>query len=260
VRNPDSADPEIVTAAYQHFDGYSARTGKHAWSHSGLAAAVVASPVFDGGTVYAFSYGYETDYPFDDQLKRLDRNGDGVLQAAEIEGESWHHQIAVYKGNRDGHVTREEWDEEWARIKMPSSLVALSLDPSNPSRPAREIWRYEKSFIGVVPSPLLYDGVLYVARNGGILTAFDARSGAVLKAGRLRDAIESYFASPVAASGKLYFVSEAGKVVVVKAGRDWDVLGVYPLGEESHATPALSQGRLFIRTAGHLYCFASPAP
>ncbi len=252
LRRSGGGEVEIVTAAARYFDGYSAATGKAIWSHAGLAPAVVGSPVLDGDTVYALSYGYETDLPFENSLKRFDSNGDGVLEEAEFKGDSWHFQLAFYKGDRDGKLTREEWDAAWAEIKSPSSLTALSLSGGAP----RELWRYQKSFVGVVPSPLLYEGVLYVVKNGGILTAFDPRTGAVLKAGRLGDALESYFASPVAAEGRIYMVSEAGKVVVVKGGRDWEVEGVYPLGEDVHATPALSQGRIFLRSAGSLYCFA----
>lgn len=260
LRRTPAGDSEIVTVSARHFDGYSASTGKHSWSHPGLSPAVVASPVLSGNTVYAFSYGYEEDLPFEVALDRADTNKDGRIQASEINGDSWLHQIAWYKGDRDGTVTREEWDAAWQSIKSPSSLTAISLDGATPAAPARELWRYEKSFIGVVPSPLLYQDVLYIVKNGGILTSFDPQTGKVLKAGRLRDAIESYFASPVAASGRIYFVSEAGKLVVIEGGRDWKVLSVHPLDEESYATPALSRGRIFVRTAAHLYCFAAPAP
>lgn len=253
LRTSARGEVEVVTAAARYFDGYSAASGKQNWSHAGLAPAVVGSPVMDGDTVYAFSYGYETDLPFDNSLKRFDANGDGVLEESEFKGDSWHFQLAFYKGNRDGKLTREEWDTAWSEIKSPSSLTALSLSSGTP----RELWRYQKSFVGVVPSPLLYEGVLYVVKNGGILTAFDPKTGAVLKAGRLGDALESYFASPVAAEGRIYLVSEAGKVVVVRAGKEWEVAGIYPLAEETHSTPALSQGRIFLRTAENLYCFAS---
>jgi outer membrane protein assembly factor BamB len=193
-------------------------------------------------------------------LSRADTNKDGLIQPSEIKGDSWLHQIAWYRGDRDGTVTREEWDAAFQSIKSPSSLTAISLDGATAAAPARELWRYEKSFIGVVPSPLLYQDVLYIVKNGGILTSFDPRTGKVLKAGRLRDAIESYFASPVAASGRIYFVSEAGKLVVVEGGREWKVLSVHPLDEETYATPALSGGRIFVRTAAHLYSFAPPDP
>lgn len=79
----------------------------------------------------------------------------------------------------------------------------------------------------------------------------------MLKAGRVRGALGGYSASPVAAEGKLFIVSEEGKLVVLRAGRDWDVLAVNDLGEGSFATPALSAGKIYVRTDEALYCFGS---
>jgi outer membrane protein assembly factor BamB len=107
-----------------------------------------------------------------------------------------------------------------------------------------------------VPSPLLYENVLYLVKRGGIVTTVDPETGEILKQGRLRDALDSYYASPVAADGKVFFVSEAGKVAVVKAGgKDWEVLAINNLGEECYATPALGEGRIYLRTRTTLYAF-----
>lgn len=141
-------------------------------------------------------------------------------------------------------------------------MLAVRLDSDSSAagdktvRP-RELWRYDKGFVGVIPSPLLYDGVLYVIKNGGILTAFNPATGEVLKTGRVRGALGGYSASPVAAEGKIFVVSEEGKVAVLRAGRDWDVLAVNDLGEGSFGTPALSAGRIYMRTDKALYCFGS---
>jgi nitroimidazol reductase NimA-like FMN-containing flavoprotein (pyridoxamine 5'-phosphate oxidase superfamily) len=62
----------------------------------------------------------------------------------------------------------------------------------------------------------------------------------------------------VAADGKIFILSEEGKLAVLKAGRDWDVLAVNDLGEGSFATPALSVGRIYVRTDEALYCFGAP--
>lgn len=77
----------------------------------------------------------------------------------------------------------------------------------------------------------------------------------MLKQGRLQDAIDPYSASPVAADGKIYLASESGKVSVVRPGADWEVMTVNDLEEEIFATPALSDGKIFVRTAQGLYCF-----
>jgi hypothetical protein len=60
----------------------------------------------------------------------------------------------------------------------------------------------------------------------------------------------------VAAEGKVYLASEAGRVSVLKAGRQWELLAVNDMGEEIHATPALSGGRVYVRTKSAVFCFA----
>jgi outer membrane protein assembly factor BamB len=77
----------------------------------------------------------------------------------------------------------------------------------------------------------------------------------LLKEGRTRDALGEYYASPVAADGKVFLASTEGKITVLKAAAQWEVLRVNDLGEDVHATPALSEGRIYVRTRGMLYCF-----
>jgi len=119
------------------------------------------------------------------------------------------------------------------------------------------LWKSARSLPNV-PSPLLYRGVLYTLKEGGILTALDPKAGEVLKQGRLTGAPGGYSASPVAADGKLYTVSEDGVVSVIRAGADWEVLASNDLEAPAKATPAISGGRLFVRTATALYSFSSP--
>jgi outer membrane protein assembly factor BamB len=136
----------------------------------------------------------------------------------------------------------------------PSSLLAIQLNADAAAMP-REVWRYEKSFIAVVPSPLYYQGVLYVLKNGGLLTAFDPKTGKVEKASRVAGALGGYSSSPVAAEGKIFIASEEGKVTVLKAGVDWEVMQISDLEEGCYATPALANGSIYLRTNDALYRF-----
>jgi outer membrane protein assembly factor BamB len=77
----------------------------------------------------------------------------------------------------------------------------------------------------------------------------------VIKEGRLEGAIDKYFASPVAADDKVYLVGEGGAVSVLKAGGDWQILAVNAMDDECFATPAIADGRIYIRTRSALYCF-----
>jgi outer membrane protein assembly factor BamB len=103
-------------------------------------------------------------------------------------------------------------------------------------------------------TPLLYGDVLYVCRWQGILVAFDARSGQPIYEQRLGPG--AFTASIVAGDGKLYIANEDGEVYVVQAGRSYELLATNKLGEIAMATPAISEGVLYFRTAKHLLAIA----
>jgi hypothetical protein len=94
-----------------------------------------------------------------------------------------------------------------------------------------------------------------MVNDSGILLSFDPATGSVIKQGRLHGAIDKYFASPVAADDKVFLVGQGGQVSVVKAVGDWQVLAVNELDDEVFATPAIADGRVYIRTRSALYSF-----
>ena len=91
--------------------------------------------------------------------------------------------------------------------------------------------------------------------DSGVLTTLNAQTGEVLKQARLRNVSDKYFASPVAADGKVYIAANSGVVSVLKAGGDQELLAANNLDEDIHSTPAIADGRIFIRTVAALYCF-----
>jgi outer membrane protein assembly factor BamB len=99
-----------------------------------------------------------------------------------------------------------------------------------------------------------------MVKDGGVVTAYDAQTGSEIYQKRAA-ATGSYYASPVATGGHIYFVSLAdGAVTVLKGGASQpDVVAQNPpLGERVAATPAIADDTLYIRTAGHIYAFATP--
>ena len=96
---------------------------------------------------------------------------------------------------------------------------------------------------------------MYLMKEGGILSTLDPTSGAVLKMGRTPDALEPYYASPVAADGKVFLLSASGKVTVLKAGAQWEIIATNDLDEECWATPAIAGNNIYIRTRDALYSF-----
>ena len=104
-----------------------------------------------------------------------------------------------------------------------------------------------------IPSPVVLDGLLYfIEDNSGFANCLRADTGERVWRERLGG--RKYSASPVAADGKLYFTSEDGLVTVIKAGPKFEVLAKNDVGELVVASPALSQGRIFLRGDKHLYC------
>src|SRR5690606_11871836 len=105
-----------------------------------------------------------------------------------------------------------------------------------------------------VCSPLVYEGVMYMIKDGGIVTALDAATGDVLKQGRTGVA-SPYYASPIAADGKVYLASRSGVMTVLQAGRAWERLSEHDFGEIITATPVVHDGRIYVRTESALYCY-----
>ena len=101
-------------------------------------------------------------------------------------------------------------------------------------------------------TPLVYGGLLYVCRDNGVLSVYDAATGERKYQQRLADGRTGFTASPVAADGKIYFTSEDGDIYVVKAGAAFELISNNAMGEVCMATPAISQATLFFRTRGHL--------
>lgn len=240
----------IVTVGANHIGGHRVSHGKRVFTSPHASPSMVASPVLDGDVLYSFGYGYQTSIPFARMLERSDKNKDGRLTPDEYGSVNVLRAAGQYMGNGDGIVTEEKWNQWNAHVQGPSGLVALDLN-----RPATPLWRYEKGFDSVIPSPIVYDGMVYSVRNGGILTAFDARTGEVTKSARIPGALGGFAASPVAGGKHLYFCNEEGKIAVLKPGRDWELVQLNDFKEDIFATPALSKGTLYIRTNDALYAF-----
>jgi hypothetical protein len=102
-----------------------------------------------------------------------------------------------------------------------------------------------------MPTPIVYGPHLYVCSNAGIVTCYEVATGKEVYRERIGGT--SYTASPVAADGRLYFVSEQGEVRVVRAGEEFELLAVNHMDDVCMAVPAISGGSLFVRTQHALY-------
>jgi outer membrane protein assembly factor BamB len=116
-------------------------------------------------------------------------------------------------------------------------------------------WQFTRG-LPYVPSPLFYQGRVYVVKDGGMMTCVDAKTGRAIYTQERLNAVGNYYTSPVAADGRIYVSSLDGKVTVVKAGGDKpEVLHQVNFKERIAATPALVGNQLYLRTASKLYAF-----
>jgi outer membrane protein assembly factor BamB len=120
------------------------------------------------------------------------------------------------------------------------------------------VWSYQRGGT-YMPTPIVYGDYFYACNNNGVLSCYNPKTGEKIYQQRIGDKGGAYSASPVAADGKLYLSSEDGDIFVVKAGPKYELLATNPVGEVLMATPAISDGMIFVRGQHSVFCFAEPA-
>jgi len=260
-RPPNAAQQVLVIGSYQ-LNAYDVATGKPIWWVRGLPWQIKPTPVVTVDAIYFITSSGESDpgeqeivSPFPEALTQLDANKDGKLSKDELPDPRAKARFEEYLDLDDsGFLEDRDWAQFQLRRAGMNSLWAYRLGGEGDVTERNFLWKNPKSLPNV-PSPLFYRGVLYSLKEGGIFTSFNPETGEILKQGRLSGAPGAYFSSPVAADGKIYAVSEEGKVAVIRAGAEWELLAVNALDDGTKATPAITDGTLYVRTYSALYCF-----
>jgi outer membrane protein assembly factor BamB len=253
----------IVLGALQ-LDAYSVLSGERQWWYSRTGVVPAVSPIVHGNELFVSvpDQAAELPPPFSHFLDAYDSDQDGRLSFDEGRGKEAMFDRSFGFADRDksGFIEAEEWSTFMESMQTDHyGAIAVRLPAKGELPSTHERWRHRKS-LPFISSPLLYKEVLYLVRDGGIVTSLDSSTGEVLKRGRATGALGTYFSSPVAADDKVFLIDEEGKAAVLKAGPEWEVLKVNDLGEDCYATPAIADGRIYIRTRSTLYCFGKTTP
>ena len=250
---------EVVLAGSARLRGYDLATGVERWVVEGITRFVCTTAVVGDGLLYfgGWSSG-QADAPFarwDNFLKAYNKNGDNTVDFSETPDEKRDSLRGLDK-NRDGRLT----EEDFALLRASDTTadnVLLAVKPGGQGdiTATHVVWKYKRA-LPYVPSPLFYDGRIYFVKDGGVMSSLDAKTGEAFYAQQPLGAPGNYYASPVAAAGRIYLASSLGKVTVVKTGGDRpEILHQAEFPARIHASPIAIGERLYLRTATHLWAF-----
>ncbi len=247
-------EKEVIVYGSSRVDAYSIATGERLWFARAQGYNAKGTPVLYRDLLIASSPG--SDEPIYPAFAALDLNGDGKLTVAEFDkNEDLRGHFPTVDSNHDGLASPDEWAFTRNLGVGDYGMCGIRMGGSGDVTATHIVWRNKRNYPNV-PSPLIYRDVLYAVKNGGVVSSYDPLTGEVKHSARAGPgALGDYYASPVAGDGKLYLVNKAGKVSVLEAGATFRTLAVNDLQEEVYATPALVDGRIYLRTAKALYAF-----
>jgi len=271
---------ELLVLGVGWLNAYGLDDGSERWSYPGLTDEPITTPIAGEGLVFATSYNLKTNadamslWSYDKVLVEHDLDGDGSISVAEAkanksllsrpdaDGEG-DHPLAMFQRfldvDKDGQITAKEYEKLEAWVNSWEHLNGIvALRPGTAEHGTELAWHYPRG-VPECPSPLVANGRVYMVMNGGTVTCLDAKSGALVFQERL-PARGPYYASLVGGDGKLFAASARGEVTVFAAGDTLKVLSTLDLGERLMATPALSDGVVYVRTETRLRAFGSAAP
>jgi hypothetical protein len=250
---------QLITFGTTRVDSYDISTGESRWWLPLSSNGSTGVPVFSGGNVVITASGFDSPWlpSWEATAAKLDRDRDGRLSTGECKDEKdWFEHFGWIDTDRDDTISRAEWNQARSLGTGDYGAMSIPVDGRGRLDSTKVTWRTKRN-VPYIPAPLVYDGVLYMVKSGGIITAMNPATGEILRQGRTEKAMGEYYASPVATGGKIFLASAEGKLTVIKAGAQWEVLAVNDLGDECFATPAIAGESLFVRTRNTLYAFAS---
>jgi outer membrane protein assembly factor BamB len=262
VKNPGGPSWILAPASFR-MDVYSARDGEAVWWVRGLPSEMKSVPVVVGDSVYVSGFntpendpGRQVSLPtWKELLARDDANKDGAIQKEEVSDARTKRYWDFIDTEGHGKIVEAEWNLHLAVMGAENGLYVFQMG-SRGDATSKLVWKYQRS-VPQLPSIVVYRDVVYMLNDKGVLTTLDTKSGKMLRQDRVRGQSENYYASPVAADGKVFLASHNGVVAVLRAGGEQELMAANALNEEIFATPAIVDGRLYVRTVSALYCFGT---
>ena len=255
-------DEELIVPGSLWLKSYNLKDGTERWTVRGTSRVACSSPAAGGEMLFSASWnvgGDESDRitmpSFDEFAAEHDTNKDGVLSRDEIPAGPIRDRFSQIDLNKDGVATPEEWKNMAEMFaKAGNALLAIRPGGRGDITTTHVAWKSTRS-LPYVSSPLFYEGRVYTMKNGGLASCYDAKTGKVFYQDERVGAPGDYYSSAVAAAGNIYVASQNGVVVVLRAGEQFEVLARNELGEQIMATPAIVDGKIYLRTEKQFFAF-----
>ena len=259
VYSPAGQPKQLVVSGWNRVDCYYLATGESHWWFPIGSDGVMGVPVSNGESLFFYTSGHDKPWAdsFETVLAKYDTDKDGKISKAELQSDKdWGEHFGWIDSDHNGFLDAKEWSAAMQSTQGEFGVVKVTPGGGTGKLPQSAFgWRI-KNKIPYVPSPLLYNGIYFMVKEGGIITSLDPETGKILKQGRAPQSVGDYFASPVGAGGKIFLLNAEGKLTVLSAKGEWEVLAVNDLNDEAFATPAIANGRIYVRTRSSLFCFA----
>jgi outer membrane protein assembly factor BamB len=255
------ARTDILVAGSINLKAYDAANGAERWLLRGLPASTCTTPVVTPEMIFfaGWSPG-KADSPWpgwQSVADEHDKNKDGKITTDELK-EDERATFLSFDQDSDGVITSKDWEQLGAFIaKGDNALLAIKPGGTGDVTEKNVAWKATRG-LPYVASPLYYGGNVYTVKDGGMLSCFDAKTGEVRYEQERIDALGNYYASPVAADGRIFLASVNGRVTVVKAGGSKpEILHHADFNERIAATMAIVDNKIYLRTKTKLYAFGT---
>jgi len=254
---------QILVAGSLQLAAYDPATGEKLWWFNGISRIVDSTPVINKGMIYVATWTPGGDpgerismEPFAEALSKFDKNEDKMISQEELPKDSpVLDRFFRIDLNQNKQLEQEEWKRH-AGVFERAQNVAVALEPgsSGALTPQYVRWTYTRG-LPTVPSSVVFDGVLTMVKDSGIVTILDIADGKMLHQIRA-EGRGNYYASLVAGDGKVYLTSESGVMTVLASGKSGKILSSHDFGERIMASPVISGGVMYIRTEAGLYAYS----
>jgi outer membrane protein assembly factor BamB len=265
IYRPEGQAPQFILPGSFLLDAYDAKTGDRIWWIRGLPSEMKSVPVLLGDTLWIHGYGSPQNnkgrqielQKFTDAVTEMDKDGDGMIAREELTDRRISRYYMFLDLDKSGALDASEWRISRQTFASVNAAMAVRVGGAGDMTAESVLWRYYRS-IPQLPSPLIAGGVYYLLSDqGGLMTTIRADTGEFLEKGRVGEAGDAYFTAPVCGDGKVYLLSESGLLTVLAVGGGLEPIHSVDFGEPCFATPALVDGKVWIRTHSHLYCFGA---